>query len=250
MKAKSIRDTIGTAIVILLAAAAIFMGVFYPVEGARWLEQQAKTDFRLYESAQFDISNVTVSPDAYRIVNDNVPSFTEKSFNGVCFEDYSDLDELGRCGVAYACLGKETMPTEPRGEIGMIKPSGWHTVKYDCVDGKYLYNRCHLIAFCLAGENANEKNLITGTRYMNAQGMLPFEEAVANYIDETNNHVLYRVTPVFEGDNLVADGVQIEAYSVEDRGRGVQFNVFCYNTQPNIEINYTTGDSSLKGETK
>lgn len=136
------------------------------------------------------------------------------------------------------------MPTEERGKIGQVKPSGWQTVKYPgIVEGNYLYNRCHLIAFCLAGENANEKNLITGTRYMNAEGMLPFEEMVANYVDETNHHVLYRVTPVFEGDNLVASGVEMEAYSVEDNGEGICFHVYVYNVQPGIEIDYATGDN-------
>ena len=145
-----------------------------------------------------------------------------------------------------ACLGQELMPTEDRGAIGMIKPSGWHTVKYDFVDGKYLYNRCHLIGFQLAGENANEQNLITGTRYMNTEGMLPFENMVADYITETGNHVLYRVTPVYDGDNLLARGVQIEALSMEDNGKGICFNVYCYNAQPGVTINYATGDSREK----
>ena len=160
------------------------------------------------------------------------------------FEIYSDLDDLGRCGTAYANICQEIMPTEERGEIGQIKPSGWHTVKYpEQITEKYLYNRCHLIAYQLAGENANEKNLITGTRYMNATCMVPFENEVADYVKETDHHVLYRVTPVFEGENLVASGVLIEAESVEDQGTGVKFCVFCYNVQPGIEIDYATGDS-------
>ena len=160
------------------------------------------------------------------------------------FENYSDLDFLGRCGVAYANICKELMPTEERGEIGMVKPSGWHTVKYsDRIDGNYLYNRCHLIGYQLAGENANEKNLITGTRYLNVTGMLPFENEVADYVESTGNHVLYRVTPVFDGDNLVASGVQMEAESVEDNGAGVFFNVYVYNVQPGVIIDYATGDS-------
>lgn len=185
------------------------------------------------------------SGEAYVELNDNVPSFSKKDMTTKAFEKYSELDDLGRCGAAYANVCKETMPTEERGNIGMIKPSGWHTVKYDNVDGKYLYNRCHLIGYQLTAENANEKNLITGTRYLNIEGMLPFENMVADYIDETDNHVLYRVTPIFKGDNLLASGVQMEAYSVEDKGKGVSFNVYCYNVQPGIEINYSDGTSWL-----
>ena len=157
---------------------------------------------------------------------------------------YSDLDTLGRCGAAYANICKELMATEKRGEIGMIKPTGWHTVRYDdIISDKYLYNRCHLIGFQLAGENANEKNLVTGTRYMNVDGMLPFENMIADYVKETDNHVLYRVTPIFVGDDLVCRGVEMEAYSVEDNGEGTSFHVFVYNIQPGIEIDYATGDS-------
>ena len=185
------------------------------------------------------------SGKAYWVVNDNIPGLKADDLNEKYFEKYSALDSLGRCGVAYACLGKETMPTEERGEIGQVKPSGWKTVKYDCVDGKYLYNRCHLIGFQLSGENANNRNLITGTRFMNVQGMLPFENMVADYIKETGNHVLYRVTPVFKDSELVARGVQIEAYSVEDNGEGICFNVYCYNNQPGVIIDYDTGNSVL-----
>ena len=159
------------------------------------------------------------------------------------FESYSELDSLGRCGAAFANIGQELMPTEERGKIGQVRPSGWHTQKYDCVDGKYLYNRCHLIGYQLTGENANEENLITGTRYMNVEGMLPFEDMTADYIRETGNHVLYRVTPLYNGDDLVASGVQMEAQSVEDGGQGVLFNVYCYNVQPGVGIDYSTGDS-------
>ena len=159
------------------------------------------------------------------------------------FEDYGQLDRLGRCKTVVVCVGPETMPEGERGSIGMVKPSGWHTSKYDFVDGKYLYNRCHLVGWQLSGENANEENLITGTRYMNTEGMLPFEDEVADYVHETGNHVLYRVTPIFEGDELVARGVQIEAESVEDGGAGVSFNVYCYNVQPGVEIDYTTGEN-------
>lgn len=179
----------------------------------------------------------------YIAVNGNEPEFTSDEINDKYFEIYEPLDRYGRCTVAFACLGKETMPTEERGAIGSVKPSGWHTVKYDFVDGKYLYNRCHLIGFQLSGENANKRNLITGTRYMNVEGMLPFENMVADYIDETGNHVMYRATPVFEGDDLVAKGVQIEGYSVEDEGEGICFNVFCFNVQPGVVIDYTTGES-------
>ena len=181
----------------------------------------------------------------YIIINNNEPQFDEEYFTTNSFESYSELDKLGRCGVAFANIGTDTMPTEERGKIGQIKPSGWHTVKYDCVDGKYLYNRCHLIGYQLTAENANEKNLITGTIYMNVEGMLPFENKVANYIKETGNHVLYRVTPIFKENNLLANGVQIEAESVEDKGKGILFNVYVYNSQPKIEINYSTGESKL-----
>ncbi len=186
--------------------------------------------------------------EPYVFLNDNQPDFSLDDFTTTEFETYSELDWLGRCGVAYANICVELMPTEERGEIGMIKPSGWHTVKYDVVDGKYLYNRCHLIGFQLAGENANEQNLITGTRYLNVVGMLPFENMVAEYVEETGNHVLYRITPIFEGNELVARGVQMEAISVEDEGEGVCFNVFVYNVQPGVEIDYSTGESWLTEE--
>ncbi len=181
----------------------------------------------------------------YVIINNNIPYFTESDSTTEPFEYYSELDTLGRCGAAYANICADLMPTEERGKIGSIKPSGWHNVKYDNVDGKYLYNRCHLIGYQLAGENANDKNLITGTRHMNVEGMLPFENMVADYVTETKNHVLYRVTPVFDGNNLVASGVIIEAKSVEDNGKSILFNVFCFNIQPGISINYATGDSEL-----
>ena len=184
------------------------------------------------------------SGEPYTELNGNIPYFTDRKKTEDVFEHYSDLDTLGRCGAAYANICKELMPTEKRGEIGMIKPTGWHTVRYDdIISDKYLYNRCHLIGFQLAGENANEKNLVTGTRYMNVDGMLPFENMIADYVKETDNHVLYRVTPIFVGDNLVCRGVEMEAYSVEDNGEGTSFHVFVYNIQPGIEIDYATGDS-------
>lgn len=194
-----------------------------------------------------------ISPDAipaysgepYVEVNHNVPFFTDDDLTTTPFEIYSALDSLGRCGVAYANICVGLMPGEERGSISSIHPSGWHSVQYDFVDGKSLYNRCHLIGWQLAGENANEKNLITGTRYLNTQGMLPFENMVADYVKEEDAHVLYRVTPVFAGDNLVADGVLMEAESVEDKGEGILFCVYCYNVQPGVEIDYRTGDSRL-----
>lgn len=184
--------------------------------------------------------------DPFIEVNGNIPYFTAEEITTEDFEYYSELDAFGRCGVAYANISKELMPLEERGEIGMIKPSGWHTVKYpEVIEDLFLYNRCHLIGYQLSGENANEKNLITGTRYFNVEGMLPFENEVANYVRRTGNHVLYRVTPIFDGDNLVAEGVLMEAYSVEDRGRGVEFCVFVYNVQPGIMIDYATGESRI-----
>ena len=201
-------------------------------------------------SAALDLSSIPAySGSASVQVLDNVPQFTDADRARGGFEEYSDVDSLGRCGVAFALVGAETMPTEERGSIGMVKPSGWHTVRYDgLVDGNYLYNRCHLIGYQLAGENANVKNLITGTRYLNVEGMLPYENQVADYVERTGNHVLYRVTPVFEGENLVASGVQMEAWSVEDEGTGVSFDVYCYNVQPGISIDYATGGSSLAGD--
>lgn len=185
---------------------------------------------------------------AYVAIKNNIPDFKLEDLVTQSYERYEKLDSLGRCGVVMACIGVDIMPTEERGSIGQVKPTGWHTVKYDNVDGKYLYNRCHLIGYQLTGENANERNLITGTRYLNIEGMLPFENMIADYIKETNNHVIYRVTPIFDGENLLARGVQMEAISVEDNGDGVCFNVYAYNSQPGININYSTGESSLIGE--
>ena len=188
------------------------------------------------------------SGDAYIAIRDNMPDFASNELVRASFEYYSPLDALGRCGYTVACIGKDLMPTEERGSIGSVKPSGWQTVKYDIVDGKYLYNRCHLIGFQLTGENANKSNLITGTRYLNIDGMLDFENMVADYIKETGNHVLYRVTPIFVGNELVARGVEIEAYSVEDGGDGICFHVYSYNVQPGITIDYANGNSVLSGE--
>ena len=185
----------------------------------------------------------TYSGKASVEVNGGVPYFTADELARGAFEEYAPLDGLGRCGAAFALIGRETMPTEPRGSIGMIRPSGWHTVRYDWVDGQYLYNRCHLIGYQLAGENDNERNLITGTRSLNVQGMLPYENRVADYVEATGNHVLYRSTPVFSGNELVARGVLLEAQSAEDGGVGVRFCVWCYNVEPGVEIDYATGDS-------
>lgn len=183
------------------------------------------------------------SGDAYVAVNDNVPYFTDEDYSTEPFEYYSDLDSLGRCGLTYAVVCQETMPTERRESISEVKPSGWKNQKYDFVDGGWVYNRCHLIGFQLSAENANKCNLITGTRYLNIEGMLPFENMVADYVHESDGHVLYRVTPIYEGDNLVASGVLMEGYSVEDSGESIEYCVYCYNMQPGVEINYATGEN-------
>ena len=221
----------------LLALALVFALVLSGCSGA---QSQAATDLSGVSISQFR------SESPWTELNGNAPEFDASDLTRTDpFETYSDLDSLGRCGVAYANICMELMPTQEREPIGQVKPTGWHTAKYDSVDGKYLYNRCHLIGFQLAGENANEKNLITGTRYMNTQGMLPFENKVADYVKSTGNHVLYRVTPIFTGDDLVADGVEMEALSMEDDGEGISFHIFAYNNQPGISINYATGDSTL-----
>ena len=178
---------------------------------------------------------------AYIPLLNNEPLFTSDDWVTRSYETYGELDSLGRCTQVHACIGRDLMPTGDRGSIGTVKPSGWQTAKYDFVDGKYLYNRCHLIGWQLTGENANTRNLITGTRYLNIEGMLPFENMVADYIKETNNHVLYRVTPIFNGNDLVARGVMMEGWSVEDNGEGICFFVFAYNVQPGVRINYADG---------
>ncbi|MBQ6895468.1 MAG: DNA/RNA non-specific endonuclease [Clostridia bacterium] len=183
------------------------------------------------------------SGSAYIELNGNVPYFSLEDYPKESFEEYSELDYLNRCGVCIANIGPDLMPTEERGYIGSVKPSGWHSEKYDFVDGKYLYNRCHLIGYQLSGENANEKNLITGTRFLNVEGMLPFENMIADYVRESGNHVLLRVTPRFEGENLLASGVIMEAMSVEDEGEKICFNVYCYNAQKGVIIDYATGES-------
>lgn len=224
---------------ILIVLVAI--GIYYKDEIQEYIQIN-----KTYAVESYDMGNIPqYSGNSYVVLNNNKPNFTNEDYLKGSFEEYSELDSLGRCGVAYANVSVDTMPTSERGSIGQIKPSGWHTVKYDIVSGKYLYNRCHLIGYQLTGENANPKNLITCTRSMNTEGMLEFENQVADYIKETNNHVLYRVTPIFEENNLVASGVQIEASSVEDKCGDICFNVYVYNVQDGIEINYSNGDSNL-----
>lgn len=227
-----------TYVVLLLFLA--YLGLVYTDEFDNVLQRNPNNEVSYNLK---DIPSYTNKP--YVVINNNEPFFDNDEITTKEFEKYSKLDSLGRCGVAYANISKYTMPTEARGSIGMVKPSGWHTVKYDIVDGKYLYNRCHLIGYQLAGENANEKNLITCTRYMNTVGMLKFEDMVADYVKKTNNHVLYRVTPIYEGNNLLASGVEMEGLSVEDNGDGIKFNVYVYNVQDGITINYTDGSSYL-----
>lgn len=220
-------------IICLLVAALIAVA-------GLWLRNSQPTP----KGPSFSLDTIPAFSGApYVVLSDNVPGFTEEDYTVESYEFYSELDRFNRCGYAMACIGREIMPTEDRGSIGQVKPTGWQTVKYDFVDGKYLYNRCHLIGYQLTGENANERNLITGTRYMNVEGMLPFENMVADYIKESGNHVLYRVTPIFEGEDLVARGVVMEALSVEDNGEGICFCVFVYNNQPGVAIDYATGES-------
>ncbi len=231
-------------IVNILSTILLFSLLLSCLTGCSFLVSKDSFSISLEDVPAFD------GKTPYVKINDGKPSFTEEDMTTDSYEEYSKLDSLGRCGVTIACIGKDIMPTEERGSIGSVKPSGWHTVKYDIVDGKYLYNRCHLIGYQLTGENANKQNLITGTRYMNVEGMLPFENMVADYVKETGNHVLYRVTPIYDGANLVANGVLIEAKSVEDNGEGIQFCVYVYNNQPGIIIDYRNGDSKLDDGTK
>ena len=243
MRSKKFSKFLIPLLVILIA---LIIGVVQG-KGNDILQNVKASVFGITETKSYDIGDIPdYSGKSYVVLNNNKPNFSDDDMTTKSFEKYSDLDFLGRCGAAYANVSTETMPTEERGRIGMIKPSGWHTVKYNIVNGKYLYNRCHLIGYQLTGENANEKNLITCTRYMNTEGMLDFENKVANYVRETGNHVLYRVRPIFEGDNLLASGAQMEAYSVEDNGKGISFNVYVYNVQDGISIDYKTGDSKLE----
>lgn len=236
-----------------MALVALFMGMAVGRVGQDIETQPKDTKYQAEEQAQQedtqqltdDLEIPVYAGQPYTVIKDNVPDFTEEEKSCTdAFEYYGDLDTLGRCTVTFANVCPQTQPTEKRGTIGQVRPSGWHTVKYnDLIDGNYLYNRCHLIGYQLTGENANVSNLITGTRYLNVEGMLPFEDMVDDYVDETGNHVLYRVTPIFKGDELVARGVRMEAWSVEDAGTGICFDVFCYNVQPGIVIDYATGNS-------
>lgn len=216
------------------------------IAGANYYDNSLFDRIKSYAFPSYNIEEV---PDyrgkAYVIINNNNPSFKDDEITTKGFEHYSNLDLLGRCGVAYVNISSKTMPNKEREPIGMIKPTGWQYSKYDFIDGKYLYNRCHLIGFQLAGENANKKNLITCTRYANASTMLEFENKVAGYVRKTNNHVLYRVTPIFKNTELVARGIQMEAYSVEDNGKGIKFNVYVYNVQDGVTIDYQTGENHL-----
>ena len=248
MSNKKIRYLIGS----ILLSLSFVLGACSQSAGSQQTEVNTELsgekDTGSPEQSSFDLSQVPAySGEPYVVVNNNNPFFKDSDLTTEAFEKYSDLDSLGRCGAAYANVCQEIMPTEKRGAIGMVKPTGWQTVKYDWVDGKYLYNRCHLIGYQLSGENANEKNLITGTRYLNVDGMLPFENLVADYVHETDHHVLYRVTPVFENSNLVASGVLMEAQSVEDDD--VLFCVYCYNVQPKVTIDYATGESHASEDT-
>ena len=236
-----------------MALVALFMGMAVGRVGQNIETQPNDTKYQAEEQAQQedtqqltdDLEIPVYAGQPYTVIKDNVPDFTEEEKSCTdAFEYYGDLDTLGRCTVTFANVCPQTQPTEKRGTIGQVRPSGWHTVKYnDLIDGNYLYNRCHLIGYQLTGENANVSNLITGTRYLHVEGMLPFEDMVDDYVDKTGNHVLYRVTPIFKGDELVARGVRMEAWSVEDAGTGICFDVFCYNVQPGIVIDYATGDS-------
>lgn len=255
----STKATIASLLFACLLSFSLLTGCSEPAEETPSANNEPASQEQVEQSQQeeqpqkVDTSTYTLddipaySGEPYVEINGNVPNFTDEDKARSTFEEYSPLDYLGRCGVAFMLASEETMPTEERGDIGDVKPSGWHTVRYNgVVEGNYLYNRCHLLGFQLSGENANEQNLITGTRYMNTEGMLPFENHIADYIDATGNHVLYRVTPIYTGENLVADGVQMEACSIEDKGNGINFNVFCYNVQPGVVIDYATGESTLE----
>ncbi len=237
MKKRKKKETLILKVITLILV--ITVGLFYKEINNFLIKIFPNESYALEDIPEYDSK-------AYIIINNNEPNFGKDDLEREPFEYYSDLDILGRARTAFAKIGVELMPTKERGSIGMIKPSGWHTVKYDIVDGKYLYNRCHLIGYQLTGENANEKNLITCTRFMNTGTMLDYENKVANYIKKTNNHVLYRVTPIYDDDNLLAKGVEMEGLSVEDNGKGIKFNIFVYNVQDGIEIDYATGDSKLK----
>ena len=243
---RSARKLVTEFIECILVIALTFVVVKFAPYLKTFMDNSTTNEITVSYATKLDLSLIPSYTDkAYVKLNNNIPDFDDSLMTTESFEKYSDFDSLGRCGVAFANIGKDLMPTKERESIGMIKPSGWRISKYDFIDGKYLFNRCHLIGYQLTGENANEKNLITGTRYLNVDGMLPFENKVADYVKSTNNHVLYRVTPHFEGNNPIVSGVQIEAKSVEDNGKEIQFNVYCYNVQPRVKIDYATGENSL-----
>lgn len=244
------KKLLNVFMMLLVACSMLLAGCNAEIEENNSKTQKENT-IQKENEAQKEASNITLSSipqysgNPYIAINDNEPTFSKEDMTTKSFETYSALDGLGRCGIAYANIGKDLMPTEKRGNISSVKPAGWKSVKYDHVDGKNLYNRCHLIGYQLTAENANDRNLITGTRYLNVEGMLPFENMIADYIKETGNHVLYKVEPIFEGDNLVASGVHMQGYSVEDEGEGISFNVYAYNVQPGVVIDYATGESKL-----
>lgn len=243
---KKIRKILQAAFLTAVLALSGCVSVSTPSPSGKSIHEVPVRNTEAVTSAEKQVSLSDIpaySGEAYTVINNNVPYFKDSDLTTESYEFYSDLDNLGRCGPAMASIGKDLMPTEKRGSIGMIRPTGWHTVTYDGIEGKHLYNRCHLIGYQLTGENANEKNLITGTRYMNTEGMEPFENMTADYIKETGHHVLYRVTPIFKDNNMVASGVLMEAESVEDQGKDLEFCVYCYNVQPGITIDYSTGDS-------
>lgn len=236
---------LGMLLLLAICTGVAYSAWGYVVSGSVWLRHDDKFSLSMVEDSPGDIPDY--AGDDYSILNHNIPNFTEYDLEHIAGEQFSNLDELGRCGSAVAMLHNSMMPTEEREAIGHIKPTGWHTVKYpEVIQDTYLYNRCHLIAYGLTGQNANELNLITGTRYMNASVMLDFEKRVMEYLDNSSNHVLYRVTPYFKDEELVARGIEMEAYSVEDNGEGVCFHVFIYNVQPGIEIDYATGESEIR----
>ncbi len=229
------------SIVILLFIILQVVGIYFQDEIKNFINRYVTVE----SYALSDIPEYNNEP--YVVINNNEPEFSDEDKTTKSFEKYDNLDYLGRATKAFANISTDLMPTEKRGNIGMVKPSGWHTVKYDIVDGKYLYNRCHLIGYQLTGENANENNLITCTRNTNTSTMLDMENKVTEYIKKTNNHVLYRVRAIYDGDNLLASGIQMEALSIEDNGKGIKFNIYIYNVQPGIKIDYKTGDSELEG---
>ncbi len=248
----------------ILSLIALIMVIVMSLTSCQLLEGILGDDTTTTSNTPTGPSNITINGEnvpaftnkAYVYLNGGVPTFTDDEITTTSYEFYSDLDSLGRCGVTHACIGVDLMPTEDREEIGSVTPSGWkyngksnnHKYDTDLVEGGYIYNRCHLIGFQLAGENANNKNLVTGTRYLNIEGMLPFENMIADYVKETKNHVMFRVTPIYDGNNLVPSGIHMEGYSVEDEGEGISFNVYAYNVQPGIEINYATGENWLSGD--